>query len=174
MAVIGTMNSGMFKLAVFATCILFRVQAAEPAGGADNGSGGDFAPGDFVRPAPAKVAATLAWGEHSIRRSIQTQTMFIRHKATEYQRRIAERNAQAFFKSLPPAKKAELKKKKVKAVLIPTIPSRQTSPEAKDVRMRYNLEAESLVDDYAYEFTAPLETGTIAMVKGLDAEYVGQ
>jgi hypothetical protein len=168
------MKSAIFKLTAFATCLALRASAAEPAVGPSNGSGGDFVPGSFQRPASAEVVATLAWGEHSIRRSIQTQTMFIRHKATEYQRRIAERNAQAFFKSFPPAKKAELKKKKVKAVLIPTVPSKETSPEAKDVRMRYNLEAESLVDDYAYEFTAPLETGTIAMVKGLDAEYVGQ
>jgi hypothetical protein len=168
------MKIGIFKVATFVTCIVLCASAAEPVAEDSDRRDGDFVPGSFQRPAAAKVAATLAWGEHSIRRSIQTQTMFIRHKATEYQRRIAERNAQAFFKSLPPAKKAELKKKKVKAVLIPTVPSRETSPEAKDVRMRYNLEAESLVDDYAYEFTAPLETGTIAMVKGLDAEYVGQ
>jgi hypothetical protein len=59
-------------------------------------------------------------------------------------------------------------------VLIPTIRSRETSPSAKDVRMRYNLEGESLIDGYAYEFDAPLQAGTIAQAKGLDPEYVGQ
>lgn len=67
----------------------------------------------------------------------------------------------------------ELKKKKIKAVLIPTVRSPQTSPEAKEVRMRYNLEGESLIDNYTYEFQTPLQGGTIAKVQGLDAEYVG-
>jgi len=105
-------------------------------------------------------------------RIIETQTTFIRHTATEYQRRVAERNAKAFFKQLTPAKKAELKKKKVKEVLIPTVRSRETSPEAKEVRMRYNLEGE-LIDNYTYEFQTPLQAGTIAKVKGLELEYVG-
>jgi hypothetical protein len=119
---------------------------------------------------PASVA--FAFGDNVTMRVIQTQTMLIRHTATEYQRRVAERNAKAFFKQLTPAKKAELKKKKVKAVLIPTVRSRETSPEAKEVRMRYNLEGE-LIDNYTYEFKAPLQTGTIAKVSGLELEYVG-
>ena len=68
----------------------------------------------------------------------------------------------------------ELKKQKIKAVLIPTTRSRETSPMAKDVRMRYNLEGESLIDGYAYEFDTPLQGGTIAQAKGIDPEYVGQ
>ena len=116
----------------------------------------------------------LAWGENATMRIIETQTTFIRHTATEYQRRVAEQNAKAFFKKLPPAKKAELKKKKVKAVLIPTARSPQTSPKAKDVRMRYSLDGESLIDDNVYEFPDSLASGTIAKVSGLDPEYVGQ
>jgi hypothetical protein len=50
-------------------------------------------------------------GDNAITRIIETQTAFIRHTATEYQRRVAEQNAKAFFKQLTPAKKAELKKK---------------------------------------------------------------
>ena len=120
---------------------------------------------------PASVI--LAWGDNATTRIIETQTTFIRHTATEYQRRVAEQNAKAFFKKLTPEKKLELKKKKIKAVLIPTVRSPQTSPEAKEVRMRYNLEGESLIDNYTYEFQTPLQVGTIAKVKGLDAEYVG-
>jgi hypothetical protein len=115
----------------------------------------------------------FAWGENATFRIIETQTMFIRHTATEYQRRVAEQNAKAFFKQLPPATKAELKKKKVKAVLIRTVRSKQTSPQAKEVRMRYDLQEESLIDDSAYEFTTPLASGTIAKVQGLEPEYVG-
>jgi len=120
---------------------------------------------------PASVI--LAWGDNATTRIIETQTTFIRHTATEYQRRVAEQNAKAFFKKLTPEKKLELKKKKIKAVLIPTVRSPQTSPEAKEVRMRYNLEGESLIDNYTYEFQTPLQGGTIAKVQGLDAEYVG-
>jgi hypothetical protein len=120
------------------------------------------------------TSIAFAWGEHTTIRVIQTQTMLIRHKATEIQRRTAEANAKAFFSQLTPEKKAELKKKKVRTVLIRTVRSRETSPAAKDVRMRYDLAGESLVDDNAYEFDMPLQGGTIAQAKGLDAEYVGQ
>ena len=113
-------------------------------------------------------------GGQTTLRVIQTQTMLIRHKATEEQRRVAANNAKIFFGQLTPEKKQELKKKKVRAVLIRTTRSRETSPAAKDVRMRFSLEGESLIDDYAYEFQAPLQAGTIAQASGLDPEYVGQ
>ena len=122
----------------------------------------------------ALASMALAFGEQTFIRTIQTQTMLIRHKATEEQRRTAERNAKAFFSQITPAKKLELKKKNIHAVLIRTVRSKETSPTAKDVRMRYNLEGESLVDDYAYEFDTPLQAGTIAQAKGLEPEYVGQ
>jgi hypothetical protein len=138
------MKSGIFKVAAFASCITLGTSLA------------------------------FGWGEHTFIRTIQTQTMLIRHKATEEQRRVAESNAKAFFSQLTPEKKQELKKKKVRAVLIRTTRSRETSPTAKDVRMRYNLEGESLIDGYAYEFDAPLQSGTIAQAQGLDPEYVGQ
>ena len=113
-------------------------------------------------------------GDYATLRIIQTQTEFIRHTATEYQRKVAEQNAKAFFKQLTPAKKEELKRKHIKTVLIPTVRSAQTSPEAKEVKMRYSLEGESLIDNYAYEFKEPLQVGTIAKIGGLDPEYVGQ
>jgi hypothetical protein len=119
------------------------------------------------------ASMVLGFGGNAITRVIETQTTFVRHTATEYQRRVAERNAKAFFKQLTPAKKAELKKKHIKAVLIPTVRSSQTSPKAKEVRMRYDLEGESLLDNYTYEFQTPLQNGTIAKLEGLDPEYVG-
>jgi hypothetical protein len=120
------------------------------------------------------ISEIFAFGENATLRIIQTQTMFVRHTATEYQRRVAEQNAKAFFKQLTPEKKAELKRKKIKTVLIPTVRSKETSPTAKEVRMRFSLEGESLIDDYAYEFNNPLQVGSIAKVSGLDPEYVGQ
>ena len=121
-----------------------------------------------------QISEIFAFGENQTLRIIQTQTMFIRHTATEYQRRVAEQNAKAFFSHLTPEKKAELKKKKIKTVLIPTVRSKETSPAAKEVRMRFSLEGESLIDDYAYEVQTPLQAGTIAKLNGLDPEYVGQ
>jgi len=120
------------------------------------------------------ASVALGWGELTTLRTIETQTMLIRHKATEEQRRAAETNAKAFFSQLTPAKKLELKKKNIHAVLIRTVRSKETSPAAKDVRMRYSLEGESLVDDYTYEFETPLQSGTVAKASGLpDPEYVG-
>jgi hypothetical protein len=141
---LNSMKSGIFKVAAISSCIVLGTSIA------------------------------FGWGEHTFIRAIQTQTMLIRHKATEEQRRVAESNAKAFFSQLTPAKKLELKKQKIKAVLIRTTRSRETSPTAKDVRMRYNLEGESLIDGYAYEFDAPLQAGTIAQAKGIDPEFVGQ
>jgi len=139
-----SMKSGVFKFSAFAACLALSASVA------------------------------LGFGELTTIRTIETQTMFIRHTATEYQRRVAERNAKAFFSHLAPAKKLELKKKNIHAVLIPTVRSRETSPAAKEVRMRYSLEGESLIDNYTYEFEMPLQAGTIAKAAGLEPEYVGQ
>jgi hypothetical protein len=119
-----------------------------------------------------RASPAVGFGENATMRMIQMQTSFIRHTATEYQRRIAEQNAKAFFKQLTPEKKSELKKKKVKAVLVPTVRSTQTSPKAKEVRMRYSLDGESLIDNDTYEFETPLKAGTITKVKDLYPEYV--
>jgi hypothetical protein len=137
------MKTGFFKVAILASCIAVTASLA------------------------------FAWGEHTFIRTIQTQTMLIRHKATEEQRRVAETNAKAFFSQLTPSKKLELKKNKIHAVLIRTTRSTATSPAAKEVRMRYSLEGEVLIDDYAYEFPAPLRPGTVATTKSPDPEYVG-
>jgi hypothetical protein len=138
------MKSGIFKVAAISSCIALGTSIA------------------------------FAWGEHTFIRTIQTQTMIIRHKATEEQRRVAQSNAKTFFSQLTPEKKMELKKKNIHAVLIRTTRSKETSATAKDVRMRYNLEGESLIDGYAYEFDTPLQAGTIAQAKGIDPEFVGQ
>jgi len=40
--------------------------------------------------------------------------------------------------------------------------------------MRYLLEGAGLIDGYAYEFSTPLQAGTVAEGQGLEPEYVGQ
>ena len=98
----------------------------------------------------------------------------LRITLAEFQRHTAQDNAKAFFSHLTPAKKLELEKRNIQSVLIPTVRSLRTSPQAKDVRMRYRIEGESLIDDYAYEFQTPLQAGKIAKPEGLEPEYVGK
>ena len=163
------MNSQIYRIAACTAGILL---CEPPIGIGDEGNRA-LSP-RFLQDAAPDAAVNFSWGEQATRRIVETQTMLIRHTATEYQRRIAERNAKAFFAQLTPEKKTELRKKHVRAVLIRTVRSSQTSPQAKDVRMRYSLEGESLIDDYAYEFSSPLQAGTIATAQGLEPEYVGQ
>jgi hypothetical protein len=164
----------MMKNRIFNCGVFACMACCGPAVAEYNGGSGSFASGGFEPPTVTPFAVYFSWGEQATRRIVETQTMFIRHKATEYQRRVAEQNAKVFFKTLTPEKKMELKKKKITTVLIPTVRSAQTSPKARDIRMRYSLEGESLIDDYAYEFSAPLQAGTIAKTEGLEPEYVGQ
>ena len=97
-----------------------------------------------------------------------------KHVATESQRRTAEKNAKIYYAQLPPEKKADLKKKKVRYILVPTVKSAETSPKAKEVRMTWDTQSESLADKYAYEIENPPAAGTVATVGGHTAEYVGQ
>src|ERR1700757_2650129 len=85
-----------------------------------------------------------AQGQNAILQNIQAQTFLARHRATEDQIRMAQQNAKTFFKQLTPAKKEELKKKKIKTVLIRTVPSKETSKGTIEVRMRVDLQSETL------------------------------
>jgi hypothetical protein len=138
------MKSRILKLAAFATCLALGASMA------------------------------LAFGEQTFVRTIEVQTTFVRRTATEYQRKVAERNREIFNQKITPAKKLELRKKNVRTVLIRTVPGPHTPPGAVDY-MRFPLDVtESLIDDNAYEFQPPLEAGTIAQVKGLQPQFVGQ
>jgi hypothetical protein len=128
----------------------------------------------FERADAVKAGVTFAWGEHTLSRTIETQTMFIRHTATELQRRTAEKNAKAYYAHLAPKKKADLKAKKIRYILVPTVKSAETSPQAKEVRMTWDTQSESLADNYVYEFQNPPAVGTVAKVGGYTAEYAAQ
>jgi len=114
---------------------------------------------------------SFGWGEHAMSRTIETQTMFIRHTATELQRRTAEKNAKIYYAHLEPKKKADLKAKKIRYLLVPTVNSAETSPKAKEVRMRWNTQSESLADNYVYEFEKPLAVGTAVKGFGIAVGY---
>ena len=165
------MKSTLFKFAAFASCIALRPPAL---GSHPGGNHQDLLPGRFECPAGTTVTANRTWSEFTSGRIIETQTMLGRHTATEYQRRIAEQNAKVFFKQLTPAKRAVLREKHVRTVLIPTVRSQQTSPKAKAVMMRFSMQEETLVDAEVYEFQTQPPAGTVARYTGSDPEYVGQ
>jgi hypothetical protein len=147
------------------TCLAFRALADQAPVGDHHGGSGDLLYRSFGHRAAIKVALNQIFGEPTSDYNLQEQTMLSRHTATEYQRRIAERNAEVFFRHLPPAKKLELKKKHVQSVLIPTVRSPQTSPKAKDVRMRFDLNGD-LMDNGLREYKAALKPKTIIKTEG--------
>jgi hypothetical protein len=122
----------------------------------------------------SKAALTFAWGELTTSRIIETQTMFIRHTATELQRRIAEKNAKAYFAHLGSEKKSALKKKNIHYLAVPTVRSKQTSPKAKEVIMIWDIPRESLVGQNVYELDSAPPVGKLATYDNLVAEYVGK
>ena len=157
--------------------------AAEVTHGERTNSAANF----FEYAGAVKAGVSFGLGERALSRTIdaqfaftfrpycpETQTMFIRHTATELQRRTAEKNAKIYYAHLTPEKKADLKKKKVRYILVPTVKSAETSPKAKEVRMTWDTQSESLADNYAYEFENPPAVGTVGTVGGHTAEYVGQ
>jgi hypothetical protein len=144
--------------------------SAEVTGGERTNSAANF----FERAGAVKAGVSFALGERALSRTMETQTMFIRHTATELQRRTAEKNAKAYYAHLAPKKKADLKAKKIRYILVPTVKSAETSPQAKEVRMTWDTQSESLADNYVYEFQNPPAAGTVAKVGGYTAEYAAQ
>jgi hypothetical protein len=120
------------------------------------------------------AAASFAFGEHTLGRVIDTQAMFIRHTATKLQRQTAEQNAKAYVARLAPEKKLALKKKKVQYLAVPTVRSKETSPEAKEVLMIWDIPRETLVGKNVYELTTTPGVGKLATYDNLVAEYVGK
>jgi len=135
------------------TCLAFRALADQPPVKDHHGGNGDLLSRSFGHRAAIKVTLNQVFGAPTLEIAIQVETELGRHTATEYQRRIAERNAKIFFSHLPPAKKLELKKKHVHSVLIPTVRSPQTSPKANDVRMRFDLDGDRMDND-VHEYNA--------------------
>jgi hypothetical protein len=167
------MKREILKFAVFVASIIVAGSAAGSTQ-VTEGERTNFAADFFERLDAVKAGISFDWGEHTASRIIETQTMFIRHTATELQLRTAEKNAKIYYAHLTPGKKADLKAKKIRYVLIPTVKSAETSPKAKEVRMTWDTQSESLVDKYVYEFENPPAVGTVAMVGGHKAEYTGE
>jgi hypothetical protein len=166
------MKREILKLAAFVASIIV---AGSAAGSAEvtHGERTNFAAVFFERAGAVKAGLSFGFGEHAMSRIIDTNTMFIRHTATELQRRTAEKNAKTYYAHLTPKKKADLKAKKIRYILVPTVKSEETSPKAKPV-MISDTQSESLVDNYVYESEKPLAVGTVVKVGGYTAESVAQ
>jgi hypothetical protein len=163
---VSLMRRRAFKTAVLLTSITCSAsEAAAP------GNVFDWRPD---RAHSLHAAVIFAWGDHAISRSIQTQTMLIRHTATELQRRIATQNAKTYYARLEPRKKDELKKKNIRYLAVPTVRSKQTSPKAKEVLMVWDIPRESLVGEYVYELETPPTIGEVASYDKMRAEYIGK
>ena len=119
----------------------------------------------------ASNAETL--GFPNLSRTIQTQTMLIRHKAPEEQKRVAQQRATIYYTHLAPEKKTALKKKKVRYIAVDTVRSKETSPKAKKAVMIWDTQSESLAGTDVYDLEAPPNVGQTAKFDTYSAEYVG-
>jgi hypothetical protein len=133
----------------------------------------NFAADFFKRLDGVKGGISFGFGEHALSRSIETQTMLIRHTATKVQRQVAEQNARTYIAKLSPEKKQQLKKKKIKYLAVPTVRSKETSPQAKEVLMIWDVPRETLASKSVYELGTAPETGKLATYDDMVAEYVG-
>jgi hypothetical protein len=161
-------------LAIFVASIVVAGSAAgsaEAAHGKRTNSAANF----FEHAGAVKTGLSFGFGERAMSRIIDTNTMFIRHTATELQRRTAEKNAKTYYSHLTPKKKADLKAKKIRYILIPTVKSEETSPKAKGgAYMVTETQSESLVDNYVYQPEKSLAVGTVAKVGPYTAEIAAQ
>ena len=124
---VSLIRRGAFKTAVLLTSIACSAsEAAAPGNVFDRRP--DRVPGLYEHFSQAAVI--FAFADHTIFRNVTTQTMFIRHTATELQRRIAAQNAKTYYARLGAGKKNELKKKKIRYLAVPTVRSKQTSSQS--------------------------------------------
>ena len=112
-------------------------------------------------------------GFTNLSRTIQTQTMLIRHKATEEQKRVAQQRAQVYYTRLAPEKKAVLKKKKVRYIAVETVRSKTTSLKAKKTVMIWDTQSGALAGTDVYDLESPPPVGQTAKFDTYSAEYVG-
>jgi hypothetical protein len=140
---------------------------------ATDGERTNFAADFFEHLDVVKGQVSFGFGEHAIIRSIDTQAILIRYTATKLQRQVAEQNARTYLAKLSPEKKQQLKKKKVRYLAVPTVPSEKTPRGAKPV-MIIDVPTETLVSTTVYELRTTPKPGQVATYDDMVAEYIGQ
>ena len=141
--------------------------------GVTDGERNNLAADFFKHVDVVKGQVSFGFGEHAISRSIETQTMLIRHTATKLQRQVAEQNARTYIAKLSPEKKQQLKKKKVRYLAVPTVPSEEKASKAHENLMIWDVPRETLANKTVYELSTTPETGKLASYDNMVAEYVG-
>ena len=137
-----------------------------------------------MKPAALQISAALACcallggtaercGAMDLARLVQTQTMLIRHRATEEQKRVAQQRAQVYFTRLAPEKKTVLQKKKVRYIAVDTVRSKETPARAKKTVMVWDTQSGALAGNDVYDLEAPPAIGQTAKFDTYSAEYVG-
>ena len=187
------MKIGKLQLALLAASVALSASASE-SGGNLNGFGGVIVAPE--RPAPANPDMILAWGELTMRRTIETQTTFARRTATAFERRNAEQKGKAIYNDLPPEKKAELKEKKIRYFAVAIVPksgSTSQPPEEKNPSdntpapapekgssvanvdvMIYDTLGGETVNKYVYTVNSAPTVGTSMKLDDYETLYVGR
>jgi len=161
---------GAFKVAVLLISIACGASEAAAPGNVFDGCP-DRVPSLWQHSSQAAIMFT--WGD-AVGRNIDHQTQFIRHTATELQKRIAAQNAKAYYARLGAGKKNELKKKNIRYLAVPTVRSKQTSPEAKEVVMVWDILRQSLVGQNVCELKKVPRAGELGTYDKKKAEYIGK
>jgi hypothetical protein len=162
------------------------------------GAPGSFESPGSVEPAAPEGAPILLASNLVFQRTIQTQTTFIQHEATERQRKIALAHAMAFMKHLKAEERTATKTEKKaptttdkktatttekktptktpkppRYIAVDTEKNAQTSPKAKKVVMVWDTQSESLVGNTVYDLPDPPAVGGSIVFTTYAAEYVG-
>jgi hypothetical protein len=129
------------------------------------------------------IALPPAYAMDVMERIITTQTQFIRHEATEYQRKVAEANARAYMaaqvRTHEPKSKKEahdviaLKKKLPRYIAVDTPKDKRSAPGTKKDVMIWDTQSESLVGNNVYDVASPPARGATAKFDTYSAQYVG-
>ena len=117
--------------------------------------------------------STEILGAMDLGRMIQTQTMLIRHKATEEQKQVAQQRAKVFYTRLAPEKKVALKTRKVRYIAVDTVRSKEAPPQAKKTVMIWDTKSEGLASNDVYDVAVTPAVGQTAKFDTYSAEYVG-
>ena len=92
-----------------------------------------------------------------------------KHEATERQREIAARRAQASYAK----RKAKMKEHKVRYIAVDTEKDSRTAPNAKKSVMIWDTQSQEVVGNNVYDVQSPPAVGTTAKFDTYSAEYVG-
>ncbi len=131
------------------------------------------AAGSIARAAGASTTESIVAGAAVGAVVAATVYVIAKRQASERQRRIAEERARAYQRRLTPAKKATMRKKKVRYIAVDTVKDERTSPKAKKDVMIWDIESQQIVGNNVYDVESTPAIGQTAKFETYAAEYVG-